>query len=258
MYKGVLNLDRNKFSAIAHRNHAFSNPISESKMMKMIEYVSLKPQDEVIDIGSGKCELLIRLVEKYNVSATGIELYEGAIEEAKRSANDRIPDGSIAFIVDDANAAVGKCEQEGYELGICIGSTHALGGFESTLQTLKRLVKKNGYILIGEGYWKKSPSKEYLDALGGANESDLKTHAENVMVGEDIGLIPLWSYVSNDDDWDEYEWLYSSSIENYCQESPNDPDREAMLQRIRSWRQTYLKWGRDTLGFGLYLFKNSI
>lgn len=248
-------MDRNRFSAIAHRNHAFSNPISETKMMKVIEMVALKSQDKVIDIGSGKGELLIRLVENYNVSATGIELYEGAIKEAKRNADERIPNRSLDFIVDDANVAVSKCEQEGYELGICIGSTHALGGLESTLKTLNRLVRKNGYILIGEGYWKQSPSEDYLVALGGAKESDLKTHLENVLVAEELGLVPMWSYVSNDDEWDDYEWLYSSSIENYCQENPNDPDRKAMLQRIRTWRKTYLQWGRDTLGFGLYLFK---
>jgi hypothetical protein len=28
-----------------------------------------------------------------------------------------------------------------------------------------------------------------------------------------------------------------------------------MLERIRGWRETYRRWGRDTLGFGLYLFR---
>jgi SAM-dependent methyltransferase len=249
-------LDRNKFSAIATRNHAFNNPINETKIMKVMQIVSPKPHEKVIDIGSGKCELLIRLVENYKVSATAIELYDGAIEEAKRRASSRIPNDSIEYIVDDARLAVERCEQGGYDFGMCIGSTHALGGLESTLQTLKRLVKKNGYILIGEGYWKQTPSAEYLEALGGANESECKSHAETVKTGEELGLIPLWSYVANEDDWDEFEWLYSSSIENYCHENPDDPDFEAMLERIRSWRRTYLKWGRDTLGFGLYLYRN--
>ena len=249
-------MDRNRFSAIAHRNHAFSNPLSEEKIMKMIRRVSPKPQDKIIDIGAGKCELLIRLVEDYQISATAIELYDGSIEEAKRRASSRIPAGSIEYIVEDANVAVERCEQGQYDIGICIGSTHALGGLESTIQTLKRLVKKNGYILIGEGYWKQTPSAEYLEALGGADESECKSHADTVKAGEDLGLIPLWSYVANEDDWDDYEWLYSSSIENYCLENPDDPDFEAMLERIRTWRQTYLKWGRDTLGFGLYLYRN--
>ena len=27
-----------------------------------------------------------------------------------------------------------------------------------------------------------------------------------------------------------------------------------MRERIARWRKTYRRWGRDTLGFGLYLF----
>jgi ubiquinone/menaquinone biosynthesis C-methylase UbiE len=249
-------LDRNRFSAIAHNNHAFSNPINEAKLMKMMQIISPKPKDMVIDIGAGKCELLIRLVENYEVTATAIELFDGAIEDAKKRASNRISSGGIDFIVDDANVAVGRFEPNTYDLGICIGSTHAMGGLELTLRTLKRLVRKNGYLLIGEGYWKQPPSSEYLEGLGGADESELKSHAENVKTAEELGLIPLWSYVASDDDWDEYEWLYSMSIENYCHQNPDDPDYEAMLKRIRAWRRTYLKWGRDTLGFGLYLFRN--
>jgi ubiquinone/menaquinone biosynthesis C-methylase UbiE len=249
-------MDRNKFSSIAHRNHAFSNPITEAKLMKMIQMISPKPSDKIIDIGAGKCELLIRLVENYQVTATAIELYEGSINEAKQLASGRIPDHSIDFVVNDANTAVNRYETGSYDAGICIGSTHALGGLASTLEEMKRLVKTNGYILIGEGYWKQRPSKEFLDALGGAEESELRRHAENVFAAEELGLIPLWSYTANDDEWDEYEWLYSSSIENYCLENPSDPDKDAMLERIRKWRRTYLTWGRDTLGFGLYLFRN--
>ena len=249
-------MDRNRFSAIAHRNHAFYNPISEEKLFKIIRMMSLKQDDKVIDIGAGKCELLIRLVEQYIILGTGIELYEGALKEAEKQAAIRIPEGSLEFIAGDANEAVLSCERNRYDAGICIGSTHALGGLESTLATLKGLVKKNGYILIGEGYWKQPPSQDYLEALGGADESELKSHADNVRVGEELGSIPLWSYATNDDEWDEYEWLYSSSVENYCFENPEDPDCEAMLNRIRSWRRTYLKWGRDTMGFGLYLFRN--
>jgi hypothetical protein len=199
-------------------------------------------------------ELLIRLIERYNISASAIELYDGSIAVARNRAQGRIPADSITFINQDAREVFGTSLEQVYELGICVGSTHALGGYQQTLEALTQCVKPGGYLLLGDGYWKQPPSKEYLQALG-AVESDLTTHYANVKIGEELGLTPLWSTVASEDDWDEYEWLYSMSIENYCCQNPDDPDHGAMLQRIRSWRQTYLNWGRDTLGFGLYLFR---
>ncbi|MGG0175146.1 class I SAM-dependent methyltransferase [Gottfriedia acidiceleris] len=248
-------MDRNKFSEIAHRNHTFYNPVSVEKINRILQYASIQSGNKIIDIGAGTCELLIRMVEYYGVLATAIELYEGAIDEAKRRAADRIPLDSIQFIKGDAKIEILQLADHTFDMGICIGSTHALGGLVETLDTLRKCVKKGGYILIGEGYWKQQPSEEYLKAIG-AEESELRSHFENVKEGEQLGLIPLWSYTTNEDEWDEYEWLYAMSIENYCYEHPDDPDHDAMLQRIRMWRSTYLKWGRDTLGFSLYLFRN--
>ncbi|WP_411504623.1 hypothetical protein [Brevibacillus centrosporus] len=71
------------------------------------------------------------------------------------------------------------------------------------------------------------------------------THHGNVKLGEQMGLTPLFSAVASEDDWDAYEGLYASSIEEYCYENPDDPDVDAMLTRIRSWRNTYLEWGRE-------------
>jgi hypothetical protein len=56
------------------------------------------------------------------------------------------------------------------------------------------------------------------------------------------------------DEWDEYEWKYSRAIERYLREQPDDPDAKAMRERSRRWRDAYLKWGRDVLGFAVYLF----
>lgn len=248
-------MDRNKFSLIAHRDHVYSNPISEQKMDKIIGYASLQPDHKVIDIGAGKCELLIRLIEKYDCSGTAVELYEGAIAQAKKKAENRIASGRIQFIEKDAREAIEGFAPASFDMGICVGSTHAFGGLDATLAALKKCVKKGGYLLIGEGYWKQKPSQDYLYALG-AGETELRSHFENVKAGEDAGLIPLWASVASEDDWDEYEWLYSMSIENYCHEHPDDPDIGAMLAKIRTWRRTYLQWGRDTLGFALYLFRH--
>jgi len=88
-------MDRNKFTSIAHSNHLFSNPIGETKINRIIDFLQLEPPAKVLDIGPGKCELLIRLVEKYGIEATAVELYEGSILEAKQQAKKKIPEKKI-------------------------------------------------------------------------------------------------------------------------------------------------------------------
>ena len=69
-----------------------------------------------------------------------------------------------------------------------------------------------------------------------------------MQAGVDAGLIPMHATTASQDEWDEYEWKYCRSIERYAREQPDDPDVPAMLERIRRWRDGYLRWGRDTLG----------
>ncbi|HLN64990.1 MAG TPA: class I SAM-dependent methyltransferase [Symbiobacteriaceae bacterium] len=247
-------MDRNRFSNIAHQNHVFRNPLNPGKLLRLAGMARLQPAERVLDIGAGTCELLICLTEAYAVQGTAVELDEGALALARQAAAVRIAPERLTLLHDDAAHAVSQFEADSFALGLCIGSTHALGGLASTLQELQRCVRPGGQILVGEGYWKQPPCADYLEALG-AQESDLLTHAANVATGEQLGLIPLWASTTSDDEWDEYEWLYSSTVERYCQEHPEDPDRPAMLTRIRTWRSTYLQWGRQTLGFGLYLFQ---
>jgi hypothetical protein len=42
-------------------------------------------------------------------------------------------------------------------------------------------------------------------------------------------------------------------MERYLDANPDDPDSGAMALRIRAWHDAYLRWGRDTLGFGFYV-----
>jgi hypothetical protein len=81
------------------------------------------------------------------------------------------------------------------------------------------------------------------------------THYGNVLVGEDEGLSPLYTMVSNQDDWDRYETLQWYAAEKYARDNPDAPDVSEMLTRVARGRTNYLQWGRDTLGWALYMFR---
>jgi SAM-dependent methyltransferase len=249
-------IDGDRFSAYAHRNRIVNNPVSLAKVDRVTAMTGLTPGDRVLDVGAGTCELLIRLVERYQVAATAVEMSESALAEARRRAAGRIDAGALTFLQADAKQAVPQLPAGAFDLGICIGATHALGGLAPTLRELQRCVRRGGHLVIGEGYWKQKPCPEYLAALGDASESELQSHHQNVKTAEQLGLVPLWAYTASDDDWDEFEWEYSGTVERYCHAYPDDPECEALLTRIRAWRGAYLQWGRATLGFALYLFRN--
>jgi len=243
-------VDREKLSAIAHRQHVYCNPFAPERIERIIELLRLAPDDRAVDFGCGKAELAIRLIERFGVTVVAIDRSPRMIAEAKRRAHGRINEDRLILHEADGSSFGGPAR---YALGICVGATHVFGRYIDTLKHLMRIVHPGGHVLVGEAYWKRKPERAYLEAMA-AKAEDYAEHHENVCAAEKLGLVPLHAAVSSEEEWDDYEWRYSRSVEQYAMENPTDPDLPAMLNHIRAWRKTYLKWGRDTLGFGLYLF----
>lgn len=232
----------------------YCNPFSSEKIEAIINLLDLTPEARVLDIGAGKAELLIRLVERFSVHALGIDFSSAFLSEAQTQAEARIPQGKLTL--QECDVTTFQADTDSFDLVICLGACHIFGGFQGTLQHMAQWVRPGGQILIGDGYWKQEPAPEYLMAMG-ATRDEYLTHAGNVAVGVIHKLIPMYASVCNDDEWDRYEWLHLRNIERYALQHPDDPDVPALLARIRPWRDLYLRWGRDTLGFGLYLFQKS-
>ena len=83
----------------------------------------------------------------------------------------------------------------------------------------------------------------------------LATHHGNVAIGAEEGLVLLWTMASSEADWDRYEMLQLRAAERYARTTPNDPDVPELLGRVRADVESYLRWGRDTLGWAVYLFR---
>ena len=155
--------------------------------------------------------------------------------------------------LDDSDIRDYQADPETFHLTVMLGAGGIDGGMAGICNQLKTWTKSGGYILIGEGYWQRKPRPDYVAFLGGPDTQYLD-HRGNVQAGVDAGLIPMYAVTASLDEWDDYEWKYSRSIERYSGEQPDDPDVSEMLKRSRKWRDAYLRWGRDTLGFGVYLF----
>ncbi|MFW6184777.1 MAG: class I SAM-dependent methyltransferase, partial [Chloroflexota bacterium] len=124
-----------------------------------------------------------------------------------------------------------------------------------TLAALQQMTRPGGQIVVGEPYWRQEPAPPYLEMAGMARD-DFGSHYENVVSGQELGLELLHTIVSSEDDWDVYEGLQWYASERYARANPDDPDVPQLVSRQREQQQEYLQYGRDTLGWAIYLFRN--
>ena len=246
-------MDIMKFFDITHREHILCDPMSVEKIIQLIDLLRLRSNKRVLEIATGKGEFIIRLAEQYDIEGIGVDISPYFISDAKKKHQQRIPKGQLSFV--EMNGADYKPEKlESYDLVACIGASWIYGGHRETLKALTEMAASRSWIIVGEPYWKKEPSVDFLDAIG-EKRSNYGTHYENMMVGKELGLNLVYTLVSNQDDWDRYEGLQWYAAEEWASENPGDLDVEEVLKRVRNNKENYLKWGRETFGWSIYVFK---
>ncbi|MEM7799822.1 MAG: class I SAM-dependent methyltransferase [Chloroflexota bacterium] len=233
----------------------FNCPLSLEKAARLIDAMALTDKNRVLDAGCGRGEFLIRLIEATNARGLGIDIDADLIRAAEIEAAKRLSPDTIGFLAEDVKNA--SLKNETFDAAICLGSTHAFGdgyaAYPNAVNALTNLVRPGGQILIGEGYWKQTPAQEYVELLG-EPVGIYHDHHKNMAIAEQSGLIPLYAAVSNEDEWDHFEWSHRMRFERMAAENPDDPAASEKLSASRRWHAGYLRWGRSTMGFGFYLF----
>lgn len=248
-----MKMDMWKYFGITHTDHTVMNPMSLAKTGELIERLHLPDSSRVLDVACGKAEFLCLVAERYEVAGTGLDLSPITIEEARRNVAARGLKERIELLhMDGAKYESDKGAM--LDLASCIGASWIYNGHKGTLEALGRLVQPGGLVLVGEPFWRTEPDPDYLK-LTGQTANLCGTHVSNVQTGVELGLSLLFTVVSNEDDWDRYEGLQWQAAERYAAAHPDDPDVEQLMQTSNKNRDAYLRWGRDCLGWGMYLFQ---
>ncbi|MEZ4390664.1 MAG: methyltransferase domain-containing protein [Polyangiales bacterium] len=243
-------MDRAKFSAIAFTDHDVCSPIDGRRLDEVLALLELPPGARVLDLGCGKGEVLRRVIARYGAHGVGVDRSPAMLDEARARLASVPPPASFTLreqALEDLDPGVGD-----YDLVINLGAIPD-GGYRAMLRAMKAHARPGGKLLVGEGFWARDPAPEYLASFGIAKES-YGSHADNVFAAIEEGLTPRYAITSGVDEWDAFEGRYANAVERYVAAHPSDPDAPAMKARIDAWRGMYLRWGRDTLGFGTYLF----
>ena len=225
-------------------------PISAERMIRLGAMLRLGPGDRVLDVGCGKATFLAHLAARYGAHTIGLDRSPHALALARETFAQRAPEASPTWI--QADAAEQSFEHAQLDAIVWNGGPYvAFKGIHDTLRMMKTWLKPGGTLLVGHGFWIQPPPEDYLDATGIPSD-EFTDHAGNIACGQAAGLIPLYCCISNRDEWDHFESTIHYNTERRALDRPDDPP--ARLERRRAWFMAQQRWGRETMGFGLYLF----
>jgi SAM-dependent methyltransferase len=234
-------------SRIAHGELELYNPLSAVDLDQAIDLLDLAPGARALDVACGTGEALRRIALLWNVRGTGYDRDPHLVERGRRAA----PAGVELVVAEEPPAGP-------FDLVLCIASSHALGGFPEALERLRELVRPGGQVLLGEGYWRRPPTPEYLDALGGATRDELADYGGLLEAARTAGLVALWSCAATEHDWERYEWTQVFNCERWAADHPGDPLAEDVRARAAlAQNRMALTGGRETLGFALLLLRRA-
>jgi len=235
----------------------FNSPVSPQKAATLIALLDLPAQASVLDIGCGKGEWLLQVLEAYpEARGLGLDQQAEHIAAAKDRQNGRVSAERCSF--ETADIQQRNSPAQAFDLLLCIGASQAFAtgqaAYPALLQNTLHLLRPGGIALIGEGFWQQAPARDYLELIGEPC-GIYHNHAENIAVAQALGFTTLYATTSNQDEWDHFEWSHQLRVEKALVQSPQDPAALAHSLHRRQWMAGYLRWGRDTMGFGLYLFQ---
>jgi ubiquinone/menaquinone biosynthesis C-methylase UbiE len=247
-------MDHLKLSLVAHSTHHFSSPVSPETLDRVLALSGIERSWRVVDLGCGPAAMALHLAERHGVKVEAVDRSAVMLDLARARASASPAGARLSFR--QAESVDWLKDAEPCDLLMAVGAGLLVPGAEDNAAQLRALansVRPGGRLLWGETFWKADPSAPFVAGLG-PTAALYASHADYVAAGEAAGLTPLYAAVSSEQDWDEYAWRYSTAVEVYAADRPEDPEADAMRARIQGWRRLYLAEGRRVMGFGLYLF----
>ena len=91
-------MDKWRFFAITHRDHVIMNPVSAEALDEVLKIASIPANAQVLDIGCGKGELLVRLARLGAKTGIGVKLSPYTVREARERVRSVTPNSETHLL----------------------------------------------------------------------------------------------------------------------------------------------------------------
>jgi SAM-dependent methyltransferase len=239
-----------RYHEIAEADHRILNPFTDEKLSLLGRVCRLRPDQRQLDLACGKGEMLCRWAREHGTTGVGVDISEAFLAAAQRRADELGVADRVRLVHGDAGAYA--AEPGGFDIVSCIGATWIGGGLVGTLDLMRPALREDGLLLVGEPYWISEPPAAAYPALG--IEPDQFASLPGTLDRFDAAGVELVEMVlANGDSWDRYVASQWWTISDWLRAIPDDPDAPAMREFLDRARRTHLAYGRDYLGWGVFV-----
>ncbi|MGW2649682.1 SAM-dependent methyltransferase [Streptomyces sp. NPDC001393] len=235
---------------------SFHGPLSDDRAAGMIRRLTNRTMPTastaVLDIGCGWGEFMLRLLEAApGATGVGIDLNEDDLARGRANAETRGLAERVRFIQESAaGTARGPAD-----IVLCLGASHALSDAQppehtaAALHALRRLVAPGGRVLLGEGFWQRTPTPDELSAMWPeASASEFHNLPDLVDLAIAAGFRPAWIETASLEEWEHFESAYQSDVEEWLAAHPDHPLAKEARARVDRHRDTWLRGYRGVMG----------
>ncbi|MCP3783460.1 class I SAM-dependent methyltransferase [Micromonospora sp. A3M-1-15] len=226
------------------------NPFDDAKLATLGRAIKLRPGASILDLCSGKGELLCTWARDHGVTGTGVDISTAFTAAARERAAELGVADRVRFVHDDAATYV---PEQRVDLAACVGATWIGGGVPGTLEILERGLRPGGMVLVGEPYWRLDPPDE---------ETVAGCHARSREEFHDLpGLVGLfgecgWDLVemvlADQDSWDRYAAAHWLNLRRWLDANPDDELAGELRRELTEDPLRHVRYPREYLGWGIF------
>jgi len=237
---------------IAEARHRTLNPFTEEKLRLLGEVVRPESGARHLDLACGKGELLANWARDYGTTGVGVDISKVFLDAARERAAELDVADRLRFERGDAGSY--EAEPGGYDLVSCLGATWIGGGLGGTLALMRRAARPDATLIVGEAYWRATPSAEACEALD-MEQADFASLGGTNERFEEAGLELVEMVLADPDSWDRYVASQWRTVSDWLRAHPGHQDAPDMREFLRHSRESHLAHGRDLLGWGVFVLR---